>query len=569
MLIKNNGVTPITMNLRDGTSYLLQPGVATSVPDAATTMIDDSPVLIALFNAGTLTVTTDAGGAFSGFPTVVNATDSAVGKLLQVHAKVGSGGARTLVDSTGQAVGGGSGLSRLRAALSAVRLVPSPIMSPALIAPTAYATGQAYKYDDVVVNGGNIYRCTKQITTSATAPTGTSTLEIADANGLWLFEDVARITTSASAPTVTIGGSNPIASPVVYDMTTSFGRGSVLVQGGYAGGTPQGGIAIYPTQTLAAANGSGSGPGGTTAAVTFETPAAKVAVSSFYGQQMRTWVDGTPVSIGGLAGAGANPSWYTFDFSNAGGAQRRRFRFELLSGSPIFSFAVDSQSAIWAPRSAGAPRALVMGCSYEQGVNGPNISTPGRSWPSIACRDILGIEDCIAAGVGGSGYLTAGTWPAGGLPSARIAEVAQASADILLVGMWGINDPNGQAASLTAAALSWIQAVRAANPGLLIVAFGIPLLNNDSAANVKAREAAIQSAYVTAGAGLVTGGAASAGADSLLWFVPIAGNLDGGPISAATLTNMFQAGNVHPNDWGHRALGWWCGRQVATVINSY
>lgn len=107
MLIKNNGTTSITMNLRDGSSYVLLPGVPTSVPDAATTMIDDSAVLISLFNAGTLTVTTDAGGAFSGFPTTVNATDSAVGKLLPVRAKVSAGGARSLVDETGQAVGAG------------------------------------------------------------------------------------------------------------------------------------------------------------------------------------------------------------------------------------------------------------------------------------------------------------------------------------------------------------------------------------------------------------------------------------------------------------------------------
>ena len=118
MLIRNNGTAPVTMNLRDGTSYLLQPGVATSVPDAATTMIDDSPVLIALFNAGTLTVTTDAGGAFSGFPTVVNATDSAVGKLLPVRAKVGAGGARTLVDETGQPLGGGGGRSTVARAVA-------------------------------------------------------------------------------------------------------------------------------------------------------------------------------------------------------------------------------------------------------------------------------------------------------------------------------------------------------------------------------------------------------------------------------------------------------------------
>ena len=133
MLIKNNGTNPITMNLRDGSSYVLQPGVPTSVPDAATTMIDDSPVLIALFNAGTLTVTTDAGGAFSGFPTVVNSTDSAAGKLLTVHAKVGAYGSRTLVDSTGASVGGNSTIGSRIAPVSSGSIVANlPIFTAAV-----------------------------------------------------------------------------------------------------------------------------------------------------------------------------------------------------------------------------------------------------------------------------------------------------------------------------------------------------------------------------------------------------------------------------------------------------
>lgn len=144
MLITNNGKTPVTMNLRDGSSYLLQPGVPTSVPDAATTMIDDSAVLIALFNAGTLTVTTDAGGAFSGFPTVVNATDSAQGKLLPVRAKVGTGGSRSLVDETGQPLGGGGGWTSATFAtaipFAATTYMPQQIIRGALTF-TAVSTG--------------------------------------------------------------------------------------------------------------------------------------------------------------------------------------------------------------------------------------------------------------------------------------------------------------------------------------------------------------------------------------------------------------------------------------------
>lgn len=90
MLITNTGKTPITMNLRDGSSYQLQPGVPTSVPDAATKLIDDSAALIALFNAGTLTVTTDAGGAFSGFPTTQDTSDAIASMMRPVFIKGGS-----------------------------------------------------------------------------------------------------------------------------------------------------------------------------------------------------------------------------------------------------------------------------------------------------------------------------------------------------------------------------------------------------------------------------------------------------------------------------------------------
>lgn len=179
MLIKNNGVTPITMNLRDGTSYLLAPGVPTSVPDAATTMIDDSAYLIGLFNAGTLTVTTDAGGAFSGFPTVVNATDSAVGKLLPVRAKVGAGGARTLVDETGQAVGGGGGSTNYggtgkRRSIAArfsdaphvqARSYAEEIAAGATSA-TVVTVGRIYRHST-----GNLYHCITSGTLGTAEPT--------------------------------------------------------------------------------------------------------------------------------------------------------------------------------------------------------------------------------------------------------------------------------------------------------------------------------------------------------------------------------------------------------------
>lgn len=78
MLIQNTGAALVVMNLRNGEQYRLPAGQTTSVPDSKISMIDDSAVLIALFNAGVLVAFTDAGAAYSGFPTVASTADSKV-----------------------------------------------------------------------------------------------------------------------------------------------------------------------------------------------------------------------------------------------------------------------------------------------------------------------------------------------------------------------------------------------------------------------------------------------------------------------------------------------------------
>ncbi len=72
MLIANTGQSLVIMNLRTGEQVQLPPGQRTPVPDSKIDLIDDSFVLISLFNSGTLVAYTDAGAAYPGFPTVAS-----------------------------------------------------------------------------------------------------------------------------------------------------------------------------------------------------------------------------------------------------------------------------------------------------------------------------------------------------------------------------------------------------------------------------------------------------------------------------------------------------------------
>lgn len=76
MLIANTGQSLVVMNLRTGEQVQLPPGQRTSLDDSKIQYIDDSFVLISLFNAGVLVAYTDAGAAYPGFPTTANPADS-------------------------------------------------------------------------------------------------------------------------------------------------------------------------------------------------------------------------------------------------------------------------------------------------------------------------------------------------------------------------------------------------------------------------------------------------------------------------------------------------------------
>lgn len=76
MLIANTGQSLVVMNLRTGEQVQLPPGQMTPVLDSKIPFIDDSAVLIALFNSGVLVAYTDAGAAYPGFPTTANPADS-------------------------------------------------------------------------------------------------------------------------------------------------------------------------------------------------------------------------------------------------------------------------------------------------------------------------------------------------------------------------------------------------------------------------------------------------------------------------------------------------------------
>lgn len=76
MLIANTGQSLVIMNLRTGEQVQLPPGQTTPVADSKISFIDDSAVLISLFNSGVLVAYTDAGNTLTGFPTAASVRES-------------------------------------------------------------------------------------------------------------------------------------------------------------------------------------------------------------------------------------------------------------------------------------------------------------------------------------------------------------------------------------------------------------------------------------------------------------------------------------------------------------
>lgn len=213
MLIKNNGTNPITMNLRDGSSYVLQPGVPTSVPDATTTMIDDSSVLIALFNAGTLVAYTDSGSAYPGFPTSVNVSDVDASKVYPMTYKGG-----TLSPDSLAALAGSGVATVIDASIAAAAASNSVINKPWSKAPS-WAPNTNY-YQGTVVRGigagntENLYvNCATGVSAASTGPTGRGSAGIIDNTCAWLF-----IGTGVADSTVPLWSTvTPAASTDVMD----------------------------------------------------------------------------------------------------------------------------------------------------------------------------------------------------------------------------------------------------------------------------------------------------------------------------------------------------------------
>lgn len=75
MLIANTGQSLVVMNLRTGEQVQLPPGQMTPVFDSKIPYIDDSAVLVSLFNTGVLVAYTDAGTPYPLFPTSAMISD--------------------------------------------------------------------------------------------------------------------------------------------------------------------------------------------------------------------------------------------------------------------------------------------------------------------------------------------------------------------------------------------------------------------------------------------------------------------------------------------------------------
>lgn len=482
MLIKNNGTNPITMNLRDGSSYVLQPGVPTSVPDAATTMIDDSPVLIALFNAGTLTVTTDAGGAFSGFPTVVNASDSAAGKLLTVRAKVSAGGGRTLIDETGQAVGWNALIALKTKFLASLVNGAKYREQRSLAAIPDWAAGTLVVGGYVCKNAGNIYWLLNTLSTGSqmnnaagvttvTAPTGTgpNVIQTATDNLQWLYlgpytadvQSLDQIDTPAWTTTTVPGNMTRR-----YDPQNAADASAMYLTGSDFSNqlAPGGGVAGVAAVTYA-----------NSASVDFVTDAPAIFVNRVQnggGMAFSPTINGAPLWYKQGMGypwvvSGSN-NYYGMLVDWTGKPQRER-RFRLPLGNKVWTGVwVDPKYSIWQPKNPNRYRLYVEGDSVTQGAN-PNNGSIGACHKLAA---ILGCDDVWDSSTGGTGFINSG---GGSTLITRIPRVIAAAPDILYVRPINNdvgNDTTYNSTSRIATYLQYFNTLLAALPNLVIICGG-------------------------------------------------------------------------------------------------
>lgn len=255
-------------------------------------------------------------------------------------------------------------------------------------------------------------------------------------------------------------------------------------------------------------------------------------------------------------GIGASNLYYSFDFSASSGRKKRLYRVE--ATGPIFlpQVLVDPNSQCWRPDTSDQVTCVCISDSLFAG-SGQGPFLVGNT-TALRVGHAMGWKDMWAFVQGGTGWVNRGTTPGVGSDNFgfRIPEALTLNPDVFLF-MGSTNDNGLSSASITAAVVSGLQAIRAGGSSAVIIVAGVWSINNS---NISATEAAVQAGVVAAADPLRKTIFFPIYNDPMLPWITGTWNNNPTPsgLNYSTSTNATQyigADNLHPTDNGTEMLG--------------
>ncbi|MEN9489553.1 MAG: hypothetical protein RJA63_2 [Pseudomonadota bacterium] len=470
-----------------------------------------------------------------------------------------------------QAAVSGDPVARLRAAMTAAAVLQQ---LPAWLATPAWTTGEAIKKGAVRANAGNLYQAYSNGTCGATAPTHTSGAPTTDGGVSWVY--YSRVLTTAhdpAAPTISWAASTGKTHwhPVANASAFYYSGGMPVALTALSGGAVQMGSALMKPGTGSAANNNYNQQG---AYIQFWTdcPAPQILggytaypdifIAVEVGEtdgSMRRLYDGPQAPAVNVGSGGM-----VIDWTAVGGRRPRKYRVWLQQTAYFSGVYTDARSRVWPAYPANGLGVSFEGDSLTAGAN----SFPIFGWdqqPTLLSRK-LGIEDVVNNAVGGTGVIATN----GGAQYTyleRMSNIVAVNKPIHIVrGLQ--NDVAQPAASVTAALVSYLNALRAALPNQLVIVMGNNGVNSGPSAGHIASDAAMAAAVAQV-------------AHPLTKFVPVCSSPNPPFTGTGNISNQQPTGNaslytsgpaaaeLHPNQLGINHAAQWEAQAIAAAAAAW
>ncbi len=287
-------------------------------------------------------------------------------------------------------------------------------------------------------------------------------------------------TVMSSPPTITLSAAFA-ATSISGATSRALGPSGALASfvRHYGGGTPSFTTAAGLSNTLGASETWLTDPPGATGvrgqqqfefmtdALEFELRLCCLTSSAM---RYRIWVDNQPTAADLSAGTGAGNNYYNLKVVLASAAPRL-IRVETIMAT-VHSVWAHPTYSFWKPQDRLGPRIAILGDSFTEGSQ----SGWHHSWAWEMCHR-LGWRDVYNSGLGGTGYLNAGS---GGRSTfrGRVANDIIAHAPEWVFVQGGLNDTASGSAAITAEAALLFAQIKTGLPNCKLVVLSPPASSN-------------------------------------------------------------------------------------------